>query len=85
MALCRTCGAEISFVPTKNGKLMPTNPDGTPHFATCNERARGPRPPDNVCLTCGSMNVERLPGTGPHYGAVKCIDCGQHRWLRRPA
>ena len=85
MAQCRTCGAAIRFVETPSGKFMPVDPDGTPHFATCSERVRGPRPPDDLCLNCRSTNVERLPGKGPHYGAIHCLDCGQHRWLRRPA
>jgi hypothetical protein len=36
-ATCRTCGAAVIFVTTKNGKLMPVNADDpeTSHFATC--------------------------------------------------
>ena len=35
MAMCKSCGAYITFGTTKNGKLMPLNNDGTPHWATC--------------------------------------------------
>ena len=35
MAMCKSCGAYITFGTTKNGKLMPLNNDGTPHLATC--------------------------------------------------
>lgn len=86
-ARCRACRAEISFAPTSTGKLMPVDADGTSHFATCPQadRFRKPAPAQDVCLGCGSKNVEQLPGQGPHYGAIKCRECGQHRWLRRPA
>ena len=32
---CRSCGATIFWVETKNGKKMPINADGVSHFATC--------------------------------------------------
>lgn len=32
---CRGCGAEIYWIRTIKGKLMPVDPDGTSHFATC--------------------------------------------------
>ncbi len=86
MATCRACAAEITFTETKHGKLMPTNPDGSSHFGSCAARLknRPSAPPDNVCASCGSDHVERLPGTGPHFGALRCHDCGSHRWLRWP-
>lgn len=86
MATCRACRAPITFAETKNGKLMPVDADGTPHFAACPEAARFRKPavPDNLCASCGSDNVERLPGTGPHFGALRCHDCGSRRWLRKP-
>ena len=34
-ALCRGCGAPIHWALTAQGKWMPTNPDGIPHWATC--------------------------------------------------
>lgn len=86
MARCRGCDAEIAFTETKNGKLMPVDADGTSHFATCPESARFKKPalPQDECLACGSRDLERLPGTGPHFGAIRCLDCGVRRWLRRP-
>jgi DnaJ-class molecular chaperone len=87
MPVCRNCGAPISFAETAYGKLMPINADGEPHFATCSASPRNqkPAPPQDECLGCGSENVDILPGTGPHHAAMKCRDCGQHRWLRKPA
>lgn len=32
---CRGCKDIIYWVKTKNGNLMPINPDGKSHFATC--------------------------------------------------
>jgi hypothetical protein len=37
---CRSCRRLILFVQTAKGKLMPIDPDGTSHFATCTEPAR---------------------------------------------
>jgi hypothetical protein len=37
---CRSCKSEIFWIKTKKGKNMPTNPDGTSHFATCPEADR---------------------------------------------
>lgn len=86
MPKCRACAAEIQFVPTERGKLMPVDTDGTSHFATCPEAARFKKPavPDNLCAACGSDNVEREPGRGPHFGALRCHDCAAFRWLRAP-
>ena len=88
MTTCKQCGAEIDFRETPNGKLQPVNPDtGEVHFATCSARlkSRPPAVPDHICASCGSLNTERLPGVGMHFGAVRCLDCRAHRWLRRPA
>jgi hypothetical protein len=87
VARCRSCDAEIRFEPTAKGKLMPVSvATGESHFADCPNAARHRTPalPDNACASCGSDNVERLPGTGPHFGAIRCQDCGSHRWLRKP-
>ena len=87
MARCRDCQAPISFKLTANGRQMPVDPDGeTPHPMPCPKSRRNNRPvvPDNLCAACGSDNVEREPGRGPHFGALRCLDCGSHRWLRRP-
>lgn len=32
---CRECGYDIYFIPTEKGKIMPVDPDGTPHWSTC--------------------------------------------------
>lgn len=86
MARCRGCNAEITFQSTKNGKLMPVDPDGTSHFATCPQSARFKKPavPENQCAACGSDHVEREPGTGQHFAGLRCLDCRAHRWLRKP-
>jgi DNA-directed RNA polymerase subunit RPC12/RpoP len=87
MATCRDCSAPILWEELESGKKRAMDLDGRPHPATCPKSAWNMRPrlPDDVCLGCGSQDVERLPGQGPHYGAIKCRDCGQHRWLRTPA
>lgn len=86
MAACRACGVAITFEETKNGKLMPVDADGTSHFATCPQadRFRKPALPEDQCHACGSKEIERLPGKGPHHGAIRCLNCGVRRWLRKP-
>lgn len=34
-SVCRSCGATIFWIITKNGKKMPVNEDGVSHFVTC--------------------------------------------------
>lgn len=86
MTRCRSCGQPIGFTLTGNSKWLPTNPDGSPHPATCPERLknRPPEVPHNLCASCGSDDVEREPGRGPHFGGLRCHACGAFRWLRRP-
>lgn len=87
MAQCRACGQAIRFELTAKGKHQPVSlQTGESHFIDCPQAARfrKPAPPQDVCLGCGSTDLDHLPGQGPHYGAIKCRDCGQHRWLRRP-
>lgn len=84
MAICRQCGATITFRETPSGKLQPVDPTtGVVHFATCAVR-KPPPAPDDQCHVCGSHNVERRAGTAMHYAGLSCLDCGQFRWLRRP-
>lgn len=86
MTNCRDCGERIGFVPTARGKWQAVNQGGEPHAATCSKRLRNrpPEVPHNLCASCGSDNVERLPGKGPHFGALRCHDCSAFRWLRKP-
>lgn len=46
MAVCKGCGAQIAWAETPKGARMPTDPDGTPHWATCpvKDRFKRPRP-----------------------------------------
>lgn len=32
---CKACKQPITWIKTKAGKFMPTDPDGKPHWATC--------------------------------------------------
>lgn len=86
MTTCRDCQAEIAFALTARGRWQTINADGVPHAATCpaRQKARPPAGPDTLCAACGSDNVERSPGTGPHFGSLRCHDCNAHRWLRKP-
>ena len=86
MTACRDCGEQIGFVPTARGKWQTVNADGEPHAATCAKRLehRPPAVPGNLCAACGSDNVEREPGRGPHFGGLRCHDCKAFRWLRKP-
>jgi DNA-directed RNA polymerase subunit RPC12/RpoP len=82
---CRNCGAPIDWRETSNGRLQPIDPDtGEVHFATCAARPAKPALPSHVCLKCGSLDLEHLPGVAMHHGAIRCRDCGAHRWLPKP-
>jgi len=37
---CRSCGAEVWWIRTFAGKMMPVNRDGTSHFSTCPQAAK---------------------------------------------
>jgi len=39
--------------------------------------------PKKECSVCKSKNVDVSAGKGPHAGALKCHDCGSHRWLSK--
>jgi len=80
---CRECGAPIEFQLTQAGKWQPLNPDGSVHFATCAARPKNNYPRD-VCIACGSTNVEEGPGAGPHYARLRCLACQSLRWLPHP-
>lgn len=75
----------VTFALTKNGKRMPTDPDGTSHFATCSQarRFRQPAVPKDRCHVCGSRNVLQAPASEVHAAALRCLDCRAHRWLRK--
>ena len=86
MPPCNACGQQIRFELTPKGRYQPVSEaTGKSHFIDCPEADRFKKPalPDNQCA-CGSENVERLPGKGPHHAALRCDDCGSRRWLRRP-
>lgn len=38
MPNCKLCGYPIAFSKLSNGRLCPTEPDGTPHFDKCAQR-----------------------------------------------
>jgi predicted RNA-binding Zn-ribbon protein involved in translation (DUF1610 family) len=31
-----------------------------------------------ACRKCGSTNIHRTPGSGPHAAGLRCNDCGHH-------
>lgn len=80
---CRQCGQPIRWRETPGGRWQPIDPDGSVHFVSCPAREHKELP-DNVCTSCGSLNVERGPGAGPHYARLRCLDCQSLRWLPHP-
>lgn len=87
MPRCRDCGQHIEFETLRTGKKRPVNMDGSAHFGTCRTEVQ-PRPkgpPLNVCVKCGSVDVEVTQPTSGQPGGVRCSDCGFHRWLRKEA
>ena len=80
---CRQCDQPIRWRETPAGKWQPIDPDGAVHFSTCPKRPRN-NYPSNVCIACGSTNIEIGPGVGPHHGKLRCLDCQAFRWLPKP-
>ena len=40
------------------------------------------KPQPKSCRYCGSTNIKRLPGKGPHEAGLGCVACGRHlAWL----
>ncbi len=35
------------------------------------------------CHACNSTEVVFEGPSGPHHGAIRCIDCGSFRWLKK--
>jgi hypothetical protein len=69
---CRRCGSPIAFRLTPPGRWQPIDPEGEVHFATCTAKQR-PQLPDDVCLSCGSLDVARGPGKGHMQGACAVV------------
>ena len=80
--LCRNCYQPIDFIRTASNKVLAVNPDGEVHAPNC-PKGNGNRPPDDACTRCESREMVRLPGKDRHAGAVRCLRCGHHRWLRK--
>ena len=79
MAKCRSCGAEIAFMKTRNGKGMPCDPGWIPFWADIKAK-------DKIVTTDGDVVNCRLDGdpaelTGlgrvPHWATCPYAD--QHR------
>jgi hypothetical protein len=84
LSRCRDCGAPINWRETPSGRYQPIDPEtGEVHFVTCSARPKRNLPVD-VCLKCGSRNVEQGPGAGPHYARLRCLSCQYLRWLPWP-
>jgi hypothetical protein len=70
MARCRGCGANITFVTTRNDKQQPVNADGSPHHSTCTAIPRRPKE---------QSQAELIPrGHCPN-------DCTQDGWIEMTA
>ena len=79
MPKCRTCGAEIVFIPTKTGKAMPCEAPQVMFRAKKGGKERIVTP-DGEVLACEIVeDVSRATGVGhiPHWAA--CPGAGRHR------
>jgi len=47
-ATCKGCGEFIKWILTKNGKNMPVDADGKPHWATCKKADQFRRRPEVI-------------------------------------
>lgn len=78
MSECRSCGAEIEFVETKNGKQMPLDVAESP-CSRCNVDGLGGEEAESDtadwadCVTCGGKGWLRLS----HFAT--CPTAARHR------
>jgi len=76
MSACRSCHAEIEWVETKNGKMMPLDVAESP-CRKCNGTGYAPVPdidtPLENCATCGGGGRLRMS----HFATCEFAD--QHR------
>lgn len=67
MSFCRYCGREINYTRTANGKWLPYDVTGSPHF--CNDKKNKPAEQSGleVCKECGKpvfiMNRKKIDYT----------------------
>jgi hypothetical protein len=68
-AACKKCGSAIEFKKNANGKLYPTNPDGTAHWDLCKQRTRanGRLPTKPAVITKSSHTVFYESDTVPPW------------------
>lgn len=53
MSYCRYCGTEINYTRTANGKWLPYDVTGEPHFCQDNKQKQSYESGLKVCPTCG--------------------------------
>jgi endogenous inhibitor of DNA gyrase (YacG/DUF329 family) len=83
-SICPHCGERVGWGKSVNNRPQPIDADGTVHFATCKAMKRTEKAFPADCAACGSENLDVRPGTGPHAGALYCIDCGRFiKWLSK--
>jgi len=79
MAKCRSCGAEIIWIKTSAGKMMPCNPIGVRYWEQ--PKAKGKIiTPNGEVLSCVFEGDERKAtgiGYAPHWST--CKSASQHR------
>jgi hypothetical protein len=83
---CRSCEATVEWTTTKNGKLMPVDPDGTSHFASCQQAAEWRKSPQLIrpCPEHTEAGIALGSGTETHAAKASCPSCGRFlTWVRK--
>lgn len=79
MAKCKSCGADIIFLGSKNGKPIPCNAEQTMYWARKGAKGRVVTPNGEVisCVFDGDLNAATGIGYIPHWAT--CPGANQFR------
>ena len=83
MARCRSCGAEILWIATTAGKMMPCNPLGVRYWAQPKAKGKIVTPNGEVLSCVFEGEEQQATGIGyvPHFSTCK----GANRHRRKEA
>ena len=65
---------------------VPPNEEVSKWIKYLNIKSAKAREPAKKCRYCGSTQLKKGPGKGPHHAQLRCEGCGRHiQWLPKPA
>lgn len=82
MTKCRSCGAEIIWVETENGKKMPCNSDPVTYWKNAKGKATIVTPNGEVCKADLEGDINKATGYGYISHFATCPQADKHRRKR---